>query len=86
VNARCLASLVAILHLLLTSRIPAVAAGAADTRGLRCVSRAPFSVPQGTTVIPLPGGDFETGGKAPQGWSLGGGKILFGSDAPQGKS
>ncbi|MGA2255240.1 MAG: hypothetical protein ABSG53_11305, partial [Thermoguttaceae bacterium] len=71
---------------LLVSTIQAVAAGFAETRGLRCMSGAPFPLTPETTVIPLPGGDFETGGKVPQGWAVGGGRIVVGNDAPQGRA
>ena len=65
-------------------------AGAEDTQppekpGLRCVGRAYFPVPDGAVPVPLPGGDFETDGKVPAGWALGGGQIVTADDAPQGK-
>jgi hypothetical protein len=78
--------MVAVLYLLPVGTIPAVAAGPAETRGLRSMSATPFPLPPTATVIPLPGGDFEGGGKVRQGWALGGCKIVTGDDAPQGKA
>lgn len=53
--------------------------------GLRCVGSAYFPVPEGTTSVPLPGGDFETDGKVPPRWVVGGGHVIAAADAPQGK-
>lgn len=55
-----------------------------ETPGLRCVGSACFPVPEGTTAIPLVGGDFEDGKPSP-GWALGGGKFVEAADSPQGK-
>lgn len=57
-----------------------------EHRGLRCSSSADFPVPVEARIIPLPGGDFETGGKTPSGWGLGGGRVLVADDAPQGRA
>jgi hypothetical protein len=35
----------------------------------------------GTSLVPLAGGDFETVGKTPAGWALGGGHIVTADDA-----
>ncbi len=56
-----------------------------DRHGLRCISRSDFPVPADAKVVPLPAADFETGGKTPPGWGLGGGQIVVADDAPQGK-
>ena len=57
-----------------------------EVRGIRCISSNAFPVPMGTKVVPMPGGDFETDGKFPPGWSQGNGEIVVGDDAPQGKA
>ena len=57
-----------------------------EVRGLRCISDQPFPVPAGSEIIPVPGGDFETGGRMPDGWEGDKGKVVVASDAPQGKA
>jgi hypothetical protein len=54
-------------------------------RGLLCISDASLPVPAGAQLIPLAGGDFETDGKVPPGWGIGG-TIVAADDAPQGKA
>jgi hypothetical protein len=60
--------------------------GAPEKGGVRCVGRHYFPVPEGTEAVPMPGGDFETDGKTPPGWVLGGGQVVTADDAPQGGS
>jgi len=57
-----------------------------ERRGLRCLSVADFPAPADAKAVPLPGADFETGGKTPPGWGLGGGQVLAAGDAPQGQA
>ena len=61
-------------------------AGPGEVRGLRAISDAPFPTPADTKAIPLPGGDFETAGKPPSGWTLGNAQVVIAGDAPQGKA
>ena len=63
----------------------AVSAGSADIHGLVCLTREPIPTPDGTTALPLPGGDFESSDKIPAHWDIAG-KIVAASDAPQGKA
>ena len=55
-------------------------------RGLRCISTSGFPVPADARIVPLPGADFETDGKTPPGWGIGGGTVVVADDAPQGKA
>jgi hypothetical protein len=54
--------------------------------GLCCVGGKPFPMPAGTKAIAIPGGDFESGGRAAPGWDIQGGQIVVAADAPQGKA
>jgi hypothetical protein len=56
-----------------------------DRKGLLCVSDGPFPVPADSEAIPIPGGDFETAGSMPPGWSSEKGRVVVAADAPQGK-
>jgi hypothetical protein len=60
-------------------------AAAADIHGLVCITADPLPTPEGTTAIPLAGGDFEAPEKKPAGWEIGG-KLVAAPDAPQGKA
>ena len=77
----------AVVVLILVSRGGSFAESAEQTQppekpGLRCIGSAYFPVPDGAVTVPLPGGDFETDGKVPAGWALGGGQIVTADDAP----
>ena len=79
-------STIVLVHGVLRLAGSAAAGEPLEIRGLRCVSGSAFAAPPGTVGIPLAGGDFESAGKALQGWAIGGGKIVAGDDAPQGKA
>ena len=68
------------------SALGAAAAPVEKTREARLLSDKPLPIPKGTVAIPLAGGDFETGGKAPAGWDLRNAQIIASADAPQGKA
>ena len=53
---------------------------------MRCISAKPFPVPNGSEIIAIPGGDFETDGKIPTGWDAQKGQVVAANDAPQGKA
>jgi hypothetical protein len=82
-KTRWLGCAAALVHFALGT---AVAAELAETRGLQWVSDHPFPAPEGTSRIPIPGGDFETEGKVPPGWDVQGGRIVTAEDAPQGRA
>lgn len=55
--------------------------------GLIPLGDAYFPAPAGTEAIELPpGGDFETGGEWPAGWTRHRAEVVEGADAPQGKA
>jgi hypothetical protein len=57
-----------------------------EKKGLLCLSDRLFPVPAGAEAIPMPGGDFETGGSMPPGWASEKGRVVVAADAPQGKA
>jgi hypothetical protein len=81
-----LACLVVVLSLPVAGAVCAEPAGSADVHGLCAMSSKPFPRPAGSVEIPLPGGDFETGGKLPPRWTADVGKVVVADDAPQGKA
>ena len=68
------------------SKSPSEPAAATEIRGLLSVSGQPLPAPPGTQPVSLPGGDFETAGRLPPAWGIGGGQIVVAADAPQGKA
>ena len=57
-----------------------------EVKGLRCISDHPFPAPAGSEAVPIPGGDFGTDGKVPEGWQGDKGKVVVSPDAPNGKA
>jgi len=61
-------------------------AASLERRGLLCIRVTDVPVPADAKAVPLPGADFETGGKTPSGWGLGSGQVLVADAAPQGRA
>jgi hypothetical protein len=89
-RTRCLAYTIAAFQLLQWSAAHAqfveVTLGPNDRSGLHTVSTKPYPVPADSKPVPMDGGDFETPGTFPAGWSQGGGEVIAATDAPQGKA
>ena len=85
-KTRCSAVTIVVLCFTTWGMTHAEPAGGGDIHGLRCITTAPIPAPAAATAIAMPGGDFETGGKTPHGWDIGGGKVVSAADAPQGKA
>ena len=65
---------------------PAPTGRAGRSGGLRAISGEAFPAPAETKAIPVPGGDFETAGEPPPGWTFGNAQVVVADDAPQGKA